>query len=118
MAHIIIVEDDPDIRDTLRDLLSDEGYHVHTATHGQEALSMLRKQAIPGPDLLMVDLLMPVMDGFELLNAMKDDPQLQKIPTMVLSASTVSQLPEHVSMLKKPIALDVLLAEVHKRCRI
>lgn len=116
MAYIIIVEDDPDIRDTLRDLLSDEGYQVHTASHGQEALELLRKPDTSEPDLLMIDLLMPVMDGFALLEAMQRDPNLKSIPTMVLSASAVSQLPKHVGLLRKPIALDLLLSEVRRRC--
>jgi CheY-like chemotaxis protein len=62
-GHILIVEDNPDTRETLADFLAFEGYAVRGAANGQEALTVLQKE--PLPDLILLDLMMPVMDGCE-----------------------------------------------------
>src|SRR5262245_60919098 len=70
-SGILVVDDDPDIRDSLALLLDDAGYRVHTAGDGLQALALLEQ--IPRPALALVDLRMPVMDGVALIEAMRSD---------------------------------------------
>lgn len=84
MKHILIVDDKVDNLYLLRALLSGHGYEVESAMHGAEALVKARKQP---PDLVVSDLLMPVMDGYTLLRRWKLDAKLNKIPFMVYTAT-------------------------------
>src|SRR4051812_14627619 len=84
---ILVVEDDDDIRETIREVLSDEGYHVHTAPNGRAGLDWLHDQDHhPRPNLILLDLMMPVMNGFEFLQALRQDAALKGIPVVVVSA--------------------------------
>jgi signal transduction histidine kinase len=82
--RLLLVEDDPSIRETLAEMLEDEGYAVTTATNGREALDLLH-QGIP-PDVIVLDLMMPVMDGWEFRVAQRADPMLAAIPLLAMSA--------------------------------
>jgi len=82
--RLLLVEDDASIRVTLAEMLSDEGYVVTTATHGREALDMLR--LAPPPDAIVLDLMMPVMDGWEFRVEQRADPLLAGIPLLAMSA--------------------------------
>lgn len=83
--EILVVDDDRGIRDTLATLLEREGYVVRRAENGQVALDMIRGRA--KPDLMLLDLMMPVLSGFELLEMLEDgDPDLDTIPIFVVSA--------------------------------
>ncbi|MBS3974328.1 MAG: response regulator [Actinobacteria bacterium] len=79
---VLIVEDTDLIRKIYADKLAQEGYQVHVASNGLEALSQLRAEAI---DLILLDLIMPVMSGLEAMEAIKADPRTQDIPVIVLS---------------------------------
>jgi CheY-like chemotaxis protein len=82
---ILVVDDDRGIRDTLTALLEHEGYGVRRAENGQVALDMIRRE--PKPDLMLLDLMMPILSGFELLEMLEDgDPDLGMIPIFVVSA--------------------------------
>ena len=81
--HILIIDDDPRIRETLADILSLNGYKVVTASNGEEGIA-LASQSLPA--LIITDILMPIMDGFALLGACREDPQLQMVPVIVTSA--------------------------------
>lgn len=83
-TRILLVEDDSSLRDTLADVLSDEGFEVAAAANGQEALERL---ASSHPDLIVLDLVMPVMDGWAFREQQRKSPDLAAIPTVVLSAS-------------------------------
>lgn len=83
--HILVVEDDRDIRDALVDLLSEEGYLVSTAENGQEALDFLH-ETVDLPSLILLDLMMPVKDGREFRLEQKSDLRLHKIPVILMSA--------------------------------
>lgn len=109
---VLIVEDDKSIRESLVDLLQDEGYKTLEAANGQEALDTLR---VVRPSLMLLDLMMPVMNGWQLLDAMKKDPALSDLPVVILSASASQETPKGVLRLIKPIPLDVLLREIGKR---
>jgi CheY-like chemotaxis protein len=84
-ARILLVEDDFAIRETIAELLAEEGYRVTSAANGAEALAMLDESDAPG--LILLDLMMPVMNGWEFRRALRDDPRLARIPVVVISAS-------------------------------
>src|SRR5437868_4530767 len=82
---VLIVDDHDDIRAILRDVLVEEGYDVLVACNGEEGLTKLRGAV--RPCVVLLDLMMPVMDGWQLLEAMRADHHLRAIPVMVLSAA-------------------------------
>lgn len=112
MADILLVEDDPDICESVRAVLEDEGHTVRTASNGREALEALR---ISIPGLVLVDLLMPVMDGIQLIEAMRASTLWADVPIIVLSASSTVSPPADITVLRKPIGIDALVAAVDKR---
>jgi CheY-like chemotaxis protein len=116
MSHkrILIVEDDIDIRESLRDTLEDAGYAVQTASNGREGLDALRGSE-PPPCAVLLDLIMPVMTGNELYAAMQADPVLAQVPVLI-STSDPSRAPSGVPIMKKPIDLGRLLSMVAALC--
>jgi CheY-like chemotaxis protein len=112
---ILIVEDDPDIRDTFRALLEDRGYPVTTASNGREALDELSQRH---PCLILLDLMMPVMSGPEFLDVIKKDPENAAIPIVIVSA--YAELMDETTLcdgfLKKPVSMDTLLRWVARYC--
>jgi CheY-like chemotaxis protein len=109
--RILVVEDDVDVRDALVQVLEFEGYRVASATNGQDAIDQLRAGA--APSLILLDLMMPVMDGRQFRVAQLGDPGLAAIPVVVLSAhSRVSEKAAELgaaAYLRKPIEIDSLL---------
>jgi two-component system NtrC family sensor kinase len=82
-GRLLVVDDSPDNRDILRRLLERQGYGVTTAADGEHALALLHSGAF---ELVLLDVLMPVTDGFEVLQEMKADPELREIPVVMISA--------------------------------
>ena len=80
---ILIVDDDPDIRLLLDFNLSSVGYEVLEATNGAEALDIIKEHTV---NLVITDLTMPVMDGYELIRTLKESPETSKIPVLMLTA--------------------------------
>jgi CheY-like chemotaxis protein len=88
LARILLVEDDPGLRDTLAEVLSERGYEVTCAPHGLAALAALAELGPrPPPSVILLDLAMPVMDGWTFRARQRRDPRFASIPTIVLSAS-------------------------------
>jgi CheY-like chemotaxis protein len=116
---VLIVEDDYAIRDALMQLLEDEGYAVAGAANGQEALDLLRRH-LP-PCLILLDLMMPVMTGWEFRAEQQRDPALATIPVVVVSADrhalTTAADMDAVAILVKPVPLRDVLAIVERYCR-
>ncbi|GAC1331182.1 MAG: response regulator [Candidatus Dormibacteria bacterium] len=81
--RLLVVEDEPALQKVLAMRLAMEGFEVDTASDGHEALEMIRANP---PDLVLTDLMMPVMDGLELTRTIKKDPALKTIPVMILTA--------------------------------
>ena len=107
---ILVVEDEPDIRDAVSDLLELEGYAVQTASNGQEALELLEdaQEAESRPCLILLDVMMPVMDGHTFMARLREDGTHQRIPVVITSASP--QVPEGArAHLRKPYELHRLL---------
>lgn len=105
---VLVVDDDPDIRDTLREVIEAEGHSVVTAANGRAALEAL----IMGlrPSLIVLDLMMPAMSGWDVLDAIRGDRALADIPIAVMSAAGARTAPLGATcFLAKPIDLDTLL---------
>ena len=107
---VLIVEDDELVRDAIAEALRDEGYTVHIASNGREALDTLQS-AMKQPRLILLDLIMPVMDGWEFLRERERQPALAGIPVCAVSAAET--LPSDVEhRIQKPFRLDDLLEVV------
>ncbi|WP_437550300.1 response regulator [Sorangium sp. So ce367] len=117
-GRILVVEDDLDIRSILTQLLMFEGYDVEEAADGAEALALLRRDAPPA--LILLDLMMPVMDGWQLRAELQRDPSLASIPVVIVSADVrVEQEASRLrvaGLLKKPLQIEPLLELVHRIC--
>jgi two-component system response regulator MprA len=112
MGHVLVVDDDPDILSALVMTLQTEGHAVHAARHGQEAL-----EALEGglrPDVVVLDLMMPVMNGFELLDVLRRDPRWSNLPVVVLSANRGYSHDDLgvARMLRKPFDLEELFSAI------
>jgi len=111
MASVLVVDDEIDIREAVSEILAEEGYEVYGAGDGAEAL---RKARIFHPGLVLLDLMMPGMNGWEFRAAQSTDPELSQIPVVVLSAlGRVAGL-EAAGFIQKPFDLDELLSTVRK----
>jgi CheY-like chemotaxis protein len=111
MTTILVVDDEPLIAMALEAVLEDAGYQVATAANGQQGLEQLAK--MPRPELVLLDMMMPIMNGPTMLAAMAADPNLSGIPVIVLSS-----LPEEAvrarakgvaAILRKPYTVDEIL---------
>ncbi len=111
---LLVVEDDEDIREAIGGLLSSEGFHVIGRSNGREALDWLR--ASSKPDLILLDLMMPVMDGWQFRIAQREDPKLATIPVLALSADSTSKAVaiDADAYLKKPVDYDRLIDTVER----
>jgi CheY-like chemotaxis protein len=116
---VLIVEDDADLREMMAQLLTLEGYQSEAVANGREALRYLHER--PRPDVILLDLMMPVMDGWEFRKQQQSDPALADVPVIVLTALDQAQARtsdlDGVSFLKKPLDFDRLLDLVRRHCR-
>ena len=103
LKAVLIVEDEAVLRDLLSQRLSQEGYAVEIAKDGEEGLRIMRES---NPDLVLLDIVMPKLDGFEVLRFMNNDPRLRRIPVVVISNS--GQMTE-LELAKELGARDVLI---------
>src|SRR5580704_15453870 len=106
-ANVLVVDDDEAIREVIAEVLRDEGYAVVCAGNGAQALDELGRD--DQPDLVLLDLMMPVMSGWEVLEHLQAHDDLARIPVVVVSAMNAPGAREHLA---KPIDLEHLLATV------
>ncbi len=117
---ILVVEDDTDLRESLSQALRDHGFAVTPAANGQEALDLLRGGA--RPTVILLDLMLPVLNGWELRDALRHDPALAQIPQLVISAymdeteRAVLGLPAD-DCIRKPFHLRVLIDAIERHCQ-
>jgi len=117
--QVLIVDDDEDIRESLVDFLEDHGYEAVGAVHGRDALDKLLSHALE-PCVIILDLMMPVMDGKEFREEQLGDPGISNIPVVVISAyKDVAENAKSLNVtshLAKPLDLSTLLLAVQKYC--
>jgi CheY-like chemotaxis protein len=111
---VLIVEDEPAIREVLVTLIETEGYHVLFAEDGIRAMEVMA--SMPQPALVLLDLMMPRMSGWDVLKAMRIDDHLATIPVIVTSAVVPHKITGANDILKKPYDLDTLLRLIRKYC--
>jgi CheY-like chemotaxis protein len=117
MKKILVVDDEDDIRRFLELVLGEKGYEVLTASSGEEALT--RVQGVR-PDLVLLDIMMPGLDGWEVLELLKRDPATADIPVAILSARTETSAPSFwrdkgaVEYITKPFALLTLFTKLQE----
>lgn len=116
---IMVIEDNDFIRVAVQQIIEDEGYRTEVATNGREALELLERQ-IQLPALILLDLNMPIMDGWHFRSLQKENLRLQSIPVVVFTADgNASEKAEKIKAqgwLRKPIEVDDLLKILHKYC--
>ena len=117
MKTILVVDDDTDIRETVAQALTGDGYVVRMATNGQDALAKLSAMAGDEPALMLLDLTMPVMTGTELLGVLLSQGRLPNLPIIVFSsrANEAEGLGAR-RLMRKPVTLATLLTTVHEVC--
>jgi CheY-like chemotaxis protein len=115
MGHscVLVVDDDADIREAVADALREFGYQVQEAENGAVALDEMRADP---PCVVLLDLMMPVLGGWEVVQAMEQDPRLASIPVCVLSAMPDRAPRECATVLEKPVAMLRLLSAVERHC--
>jgi CheY-like chemotaxis protein len=113
----MLIEDDESIREYTEEFLQSEGYNVATAVNGQAALELLIKMD-PLPRLILLDLLMPVMDGWQFMEKKRLDPRLNDIPVVAFSGQENSRISAARTddVIRKPINPEVMLKVVRKYC--
>jgi CheY-like chemotaxis protein len=118
VPSILVVDDQADARDMMQQLLSSCGFLVHTAIDGVDAITVAQRVL---PSLILMDLMMPRMDGYEATRRLKADTRTRAIPVLAFSASALTngrQLAQTAGcedLLPKPCDLDRLVSEVRKR---
>ncbi len=115
--RVLVVEDDRDVREAVVELLEDNAYEPVPAINGLEALEKLR-EGKDDPCLILLDVMMPVMDGWQFRAEQKKDPALSDIPVVLVTAHA-SIRPDHVDaagILRKPLDFDALLALLERFC--
>jgi CheY-like chemotaxis protein len=119
VCKILVVDDEEDVRDVLRIFLCDHGHEVHEVSNGEEALAWFARHEVDPPCLAIVDLKMPLLDGWDLLAAMRSHHLWKDLPVLVLSATIRAEAPPPVldarRFWSKPINFSEL-EKVHEHC--
>jgi len=112
--RVLVVEDDDDIRSTLAELLESEGYEVTSAADGRQGLARALERP---PDLILLDLMMPVMNGWEFREEQKRDPSIAGVPVVVVSAVSRASI-DASEVIAKPFSIDDVLDAVQRHARV
>ena len=116
---VLVIDDDAEIRQALIDILEDEDYVVRAAANGKEALDIVATG--PCPDVILLDVMMPVMDGWHFLSARLRHPRLVEVPIIIISAGTEAETEARkvgaCQVIKKPLHVDDLIHRIEDCCR-
>lgn len=112
-ATVMVVDDERDIRDAVRDVLEEEGYRVIPARDGKEALDEI--ELVGKPCVLLLDLMMPRMNGWQLLEALRRSERTRSLPVVLVTASD-DRPPDVQGALGKPFDLNGLLSAIERWC--
>jgi two-component system, chemotaxis family, chemotaxis protein CheY len=114
---VMIVEDDDAIRDAMQMIVEAEGYRAVVARNGKEALDYLRSRTDEHPCLILLDLMMPEMNGWEFLELRKKSDVITAIPVIVVSATSRGKMPGNATkVLRKPVDIEQLLQHIDQFC--
>ncbi|HJS43206.1 MAG TPA: response regulator [Gemmatimonadales bacterium] len=113
---VAIIEDDTEFRNMLRELLEEEQYRVVAVSNGAEALETLRGNTVP--NVILLDVSMPVMDGFDFLRIRNDDPRLAQVPVVLVTNAKPHERPTVGvnDVVRKPIDIDEILFAIKRYC--
>ena len=112
---ILIIDDEEDLRDTLKLSLELEGYRCYTAANGREGLEALER--IPPPHVILLDLMMPVLNGWQFMDELRGHPSFGQIPVVVVTAFIkLTGAIRASDIIRKPIEMDTLLGVLKKHC--
>jgi len=117
MARLLVIEDDPAVSMLLRLILENDGHEVLVAEDGSRGVAVATRRS---PDAIILDVMMPFMDGFAVLEALREDERTAKVPVMMLSAIQEEALKERCyrlgaqTFVRKPFDAEMLLATVHE----
>ncbi len=114
-GFVLVVNDNPDLLDATSFVIESEGMSVETARNGEEALALIGTGRRPA--LVLLDLVMPVMNGWEFLTAVANDPLFKGIPVVVLTAAEHAEVPGALEVLSEPMDLKELLRVVERHVR-
>jgi CheY-like chemotaxis protein len=111
-----VVEDNPDARDILAVLLRTKGYTVDTADDGREAVELVQNDC---PDLILSDINMPNLDGIEMVRILRQHPECDKVPILIMSAYSSGQIDKAIEVgandaMAKPLDFDLLIKAIHR----
>lgn len=113
-STILIVEDEAESRDTLRELLELEGYRVETAVNGREALDILEAHG-EQICIVLLDLFMPVMDGWAVIEQLRSDGRLERTKIVIITSAPY-RAPAGLPVFEKPLDLDKVMTTVGSLC--
>jgi CheY-like chemotaxis protein len=113
-STILLAEDDLEIRDVVQDLLEEIGCDVIPARTGKQALDFLSNDPRSPPDMVILDLMMPLVTGWQVLEVIQRDPVLAAVPVVVLTAATQDRPSGVAALLQKPFEVDDLLETIQR----
>lgn len=113
-STILLAEDDLEIRDIVQELLEEKGYDVIPARTGRQALDFLSMDPRSPPDLVVLDLMMPIVTGWQVLEAIQHDPVLAKVPVVIVTATSQDRPTGAAAFLRKPFRVEALLEAIER----
>jgi CheY-like chemotaxis protein len=111
---ILLVEDDLDTREALDELLSDAGYEVIPATSGKQAIDYLLADPVHPPDVVVLDLMLPLVSGWQVLELIRGDPRLTSVPVVVTTGVSADRPPGATLVMTKPIDGSLFVREIDR----
>jgi len=114
---IMVVDDDHDLRESLREILEEEGFDTLGASNGKEAIELLLAGGQPRPRAILLDIMMPVMTGLDVVDRLRGDRAMGKTPVVLMTAfRTLVKTNERTRVLFKPFSIDGVLSAIRNAC--